>query len=468
MQSKPFFWLFLISGLLFLAGLAFTRIQGRQSKERNRGDYLNEMAKIAVKYQKNVSDKTVRLAYAQNLFILGEFAKSQELLQPLLTGVEPPAAAIYLSAHIEYLQGHYSHAMELIATIPKNASQEIKLNAQLGLLFAYYQTNQYSKARNLFKDFAGKIQLPLWDLMKAFGAETPYRIDWHGKSRSTIPFVMTDPLPVISLEINGQRINAIIDTGGELFYLDEALASSLGIKAVARQVEPYAGGKTVEVGYGRADSLTLGDVSLKSIPIKLGPIQRIKIDDRLVISGILTTGVLQQFLTTIDYPEGRLILRPRTEAGRNDFQNELRQHTASAIPFVLSTTHLMIAKGSINDRDALNLFIDSGLADSQAALALPKQTLDYLGIPVPSTEVIPDSGGGLAGGGFPVGRFAVKKFGLGTLAQENTAVLYGIFPPALYRDCEFIIDGLLSHNYLKKYKWTIDFSTMTMFFAEHQ
>jgi hypothetical protein len=466
MESKPFFWLILIIGLFVLAGMAFSRMQGKQNKERNRGDYLNEMAEIAVKHQKNIYDEKIRFSYAQNLFMLGEFAKSQELLQSLLTSAEPPAAAIYLSAHIEYLQGHYSHAMELIATIPENAPQEIKLNAQLGLLFAYYQTNQYSKTQNLFKNFAGNIQLPLWNLMKAFGAEAPYQIDWHGKNRTTIPFVLTDPLPVISVEINGKQINALIDTGGELFYLDEALASSLGIKAVARQVEPYAGGKTVEVGYGRADSLTLGDISVKSIPIKLGPIQRIKLNDQVTVSGILTTGVLQQFLSTIDYPEGWLILRPRTAAGRKDFQDEMKQHKASEIPFVLSLTHLMIAKGSINDKGALNLFVDSGLAATEAALALPKQTLDYLGIPVPVTEVVSDDQGGLAGGGFPVGRFAIENFGLGTLPQENTTALYGVFPPELYQECEFIIDGLISHQYLKKYTWTIDFSAMTMFFAK--
>jgi hypothetical protein len=306
-------------------------------------------------------------------------------------------------------------------------------------------------------------------MMKAFGDEKPYQIEWKGKNRTIVPFIATDPLPVVSAEINGKLINVIIDTGGEIFYLDESVASSLGINSVSRQVEPYAGGKTIEVGYGRADSLTIGDVTLKSVPIKLGNIQRVSsiFNNKIIISGILTTGILQQFLATVDYPESQLILRPRNDDSRNSLKTEYPQNNKiTEVPFILALTHLMICKGSINDKGGLNLFMDSGLADSEAALLLPKETLQYLDIPVPATEILPENLGGLAGGGFPVGRFSVDFLSVGSVQQKIVKGLYGVFPPELYHECEFIIDGLVSHQFLKKYKWTIDFDSMKMIFSQ--
>jgi hypothetical protein len=472
MEDKTTIWILSIIGFCMLAGITFfllsCKAKSTSNQKLNRGDYLKQAEELDQKYQTNINNKKVRLELAQKLFEVGEFDKSQELVQPLLKGENPPVEAHYLSAHIEYLHGRYARAEKILELLAQTSSADLKMKAQLGLLFTSYQTNQYAKAQNLFKGLEGKIQLPLWDLMKAFGNEKPYQLDWKGKNRTVVPFLVTDPLPIVAVKINGKPINVIIDTGGEIFYLDEMLAASLGIKPIARQVEPYAGGKTVEVGYARIDSLTIGEVTLNSIPIKLGSIQRFSeiFSNQFAISGILTTGILQQFLATIDYPEGQLILRARNEESRNNLINEFTQKKITSIPFVLSLTHLMICKGSINDRGGLNLFIDSGLADSEAALCLPKQTLDYLGIPPPVTKVDPNAIGGLAGGGFPVGRFTIEKCGLGSLNQNATVGLYGIFPPELYHECEFIVDGLISHQFLKKYNWTIDFDAMIMIFGQ--
>jgi hypothetical protein len=110
--------------------------------------------------------------------------------------------------------------------------------------------------------------------------------------------------------------------------------------------------------------------------------------------------------------------------------------------------------------------LDSGLASSEASLLLPKQTLDYLGIPIPPTELIPENKGGLGGGGFQVGRFTIDCLNVGLLRHSNIVGLFGVFPPQLYQGCEFIIDGIVSHQFLKKYKWTIDFDSMKILFTE--
>jgi hypothetical protein len=333
----------------------------------NRGDFQKKIEEIDNKYQKNKTSHKLNLEYAQKLFEVGNYSKSDELLQSLLSTVKPPSDATYLAAHINYLQGHHAQAEKLFESInDSNAPFKTKINAQIGLAGTAYQTNQYYKARNLFKGLEGKIQLGLWEMMKGFGDEKPYQIEWKGKNRTIVPFIVTDPLPVIAVEINGKQIFVFLDTGAEILYLDESLASTLGIKSISRQIEPYAGGKTVEVGYARADSLQINDITIKSIPVKLGPVQRFSemFPNNLKISGILGTGILQQFLSTIDYPEGQLILRPRNEGSRSSLKTEFPQFKTIELPFVLGMTHFMLVKGTINGKDSLNLFLDSGLADS--------------------------------------------------------------------------------------------------------
>ena len=470
MEGKNMLLSIPVTAILVLAGVGlFLCSCGKKSLNVagwNRRDFQKKIEEIDNKYEKNKTSHKLNLEYAQKLFEVGNFSKSEDLLQPLLSTIKPPSGATYLAAHINYLHGHYAQAEKLFESINNsNAPFKTKINAQIGLVGTAYQTNQFYKARNLFKGLEGKIQLGIWETMKGFGDEKPYQIEWKGKNKTIVPFVVTDPLPVIAVEINGKQIFVFLDTGAEIFYLDESLASTLGIKPISKQIEPYAGGKTVEVSYAYADSLQINEITIKSIPVKLGSIQRFSemFPNNLKISGILSTGVLQQFLSTIDYPDGRLILRPRNEESRGSLKTEFSQNKTVELPFVLGMTHIMVVKGAINGKDSLNLFLDSGLADSSAVL-LPKQTLDYVGVPIPPTITNPKGVGGL-GGNFPVGSFKIAQCKLGPLEQDNLTGLYGVFPPELYLSCEFIIDGIVSHQFLKKYKWTIDFDSMKMLFT---
>ncbi|MGL5514315.1 MAG: aspartyl protease family protein, partial [Sporomusa sp.] len=379
----------------------------------DRGDYLQQLTEIERKYQRKQNDQKLAFAYAEHLFALGEFSKSQQILKPLLAQRQPVAKAIYLSARIEYLTGNYAQAEKLYGKLVVQYPNEFRQDAELGLLYTYYQTNQYQKAQNLFKGADGHIELPLWEMMKDFGNTKPYQIDWHGKQEAIIPFINTKKsvLPVVSVEINGKPINCFIDTGCDSIYLDAAVAASVGITSIAQQEGVYAGGKTAVTSYGIADSLTMNGVTVKSIPVSFGP-DDVFDSDELVLGGIIGTNVLQQFLSTIDYPGGQLILRSRNQEGRAALNTDLAPYKqVTELPFALAATHLMISQGSVQGKDKLNFLVDSGLDDSVASVLLPRQTMDYAGITMPALDY--DGGVGLGGAVDYVGRFAVDTFRLG-------------------------------------------------------
>jgi hypothetical protein len=467
-------WIF----LSLLLAPSFGQAPAPQNKptpppEQDRGQILTEIASAQDQFHKDPSCADSRFRLARLLYQSGEFDQAKSLLLPLLEAVKPSNDALFLAADLDYLLGHYDQAesacKKIIDLNPGDLGTRAKAESKLA--FVYYQTNQYAKTADFFKGLEGKIKLPHWDLMRAFGETRPYQVVWPGDfGLSKAPFLVTDPLPVISVELQGQKIFALIDTGADMFVLDNEIAAAMGIKPISSMTGTFAGGKQAEVEFGRADSLKIGDVTLKSVPISILPTQRFSkgfAGGRYTIGGILGTGVLKQFLATLDYPGEQLVLRRADDEGRKDALKAADDagKTVVAIPFALAVTHFMMARGSLDGKDGLVFFVDSGLA-SEAAFAAPIQTLKYAGIPVPETKVQDGSIGGGGGAGFATGQFPVKRLGLGPLVLENMKGEYGLTPPESYWRNGFINDGLISHQFLRNYAWTIDFGAMKMFFAK--
>ncbi|NMS91085.1 tetratricopeptide repeat protein [Clostridioides difficile] len=429
-----------------------------------------QLKEVKEKYGKNPNDEAIRLEYAQILFKLGDITKAQEMLSSLMNSKKPSPDVIFLSARIEYLNGNYEQTEKLYNTLIEKYPDKFKAKAEDGLALTYYQTNQYQKANQL-PELKDKKNNSILEMMKAFDDKQPNQIDWNGKNETVIPFVTTDPLPVVPVEINGKRINAIIDTGGPMFVVDQKLAKGLGIKTVSGNENKFAGGNTSETGLSRANSLTIGDVSMKNIPVMLGPFDGFSefFKDYEDIHGIIGTSVLKEFIPTIDYPSGQLILRPRDEVGRENLNKMLeKDKILQETPFTLSSTHFMFGKGSVNQKSNLNFFVDSGLAAGDGAgIILPKEIMDYLGIPIPELKKPAEGKGGMGGNNYKEGTFNLSSYGLGDLQLENGL---GYFFTGAVLDYDenvgFVRDGLISHRYLKNYKWSIDFDSMKMTFSK--
>jgi len=376
-----------------------------QDTEKNRGHLLAEInaAQNIFSQDSKNADKAFRLALL--CYQAGEFERSEALLPPLLETTKPSNDVLFLAADLDYLFGRYDKAentlQKVIGLNPED--QQVKVKAQTKLVFVYYQTNQYAKSADLFAGLEGKIKLPHWDLMRAFGQERPYQVVWpEGLEEAKAPFVVTDPLPIISVELQGRPIYALIDTGADTFVLDNEIAAGLGIKPIASMMGTFAGGKQAEVGFSRADSLKIGEVTIKSVPISILPTGRFSkgfAEGKYTIGGIVGTGILKQFLATIDYLNGRLVLH-RSGVLLGKLAAEMKWKTATDMPFVLAMTHfMMVRQGCLDDKKGLLFFTDSGLA-SEAAFSAPIQTLKYAGIPIPETKVQEGAVGG-AGADLP-------------------------------------------------------------------
>jgi Aspartyl protease len=153
------------------------------------------------------------------------------------------------------------------------------------------------------------------DKLAAFKGQTPYDLEGGGES-TRVKFVKSEPLPLIQVRINGgpEKI-FFIDTGGSDLLLDSEFAKELGVKPLGSVQGTFSGGRHAQLQNGRIDSLALGDWKIKNVPSGMVPLRSLSKDFGVdQIDGCVRTNVLYQFLSTIDYPAGELILRKNPPA----------------------------------------------------------------------------------------------------------------------------------------------------------
>ncbi len=130
-------------------------------------------------------------------------------------------------------------------------------------------------------------------------------------------------------------------------------AQSLGIELIDYGQGNH-GHRTVKLSFGIAKTFKLGHAILENVPVIVFPTLR----GRQMNFG---TRVHQQFLSTLDYPSGRLILSPRGNAQLSADHMSLLPETCVEVPFYMWGDHYMFARGSVGDDQRLNFFMDSGL-----------------------------------------------------------------------------------------------------------
>jgi predicted aspartyl protease len=263
-----------------------------------------------------------------------------------------------------------------------------------------------------------------------------------------IPFVVTDPLPVVTLTANGVQANFIIDTGASDVVLDLDFADKIGVRSLSNSTGTFAGGKTATESSGRLNSLQLGSITVRNLPVHMLNTKNFSSEEfHGPISGIIGTVLFYHFLATIDYPNNQLILAPRRSA-----------HVAKqdvAIPFWLASDHLMVAWGRLGKSDARLFLIDTGL--SGAAFTGPKSITDEAGIAVSMDNPQMGEGGG---GKVQMAPYDIPSLSLGPIKEEKLIGVYGAFPDPFETSLGFHLSGIISHQFFRPYAVTFDFDQM--------
>jgi len=401
---------------------------------------------------------------ANRLFEVGKFAEAGELYARIETQDPKNYSAVLQLGRIALLSNRLDDAQkwleEAIALQPGDD------DAKVMLAEAFYRRDNFQRAAaslNGVDVSSNKLivsQYPTLNVAKfeSFKGQTPYEVEGNGQS-TRLKFLKSDPLPLVSVRANGgDEVTFFIDTGGSEVALDTDFAKELGLPQFGKVQGTFSGGEHADVQQSRIESLTVGDWTIKNLPIVTLALRQLSESFGVKrIDGIIGTTLFYHFLATLDYPRGELVLRRKKTA------EDLKQFAAAssgksvAVPFWIASDHFMVGWGRVETIPATLLFIDSGLAG--AGVKLAESVIKEAGIKLEEDKAYEGAGGG---GKLKIVPYTVRRLSLGAIQEDNVAGLYdGPFP--WENTFGFHLAGMVGHDFFKPYAVTFDFDTMQIF-----
>jgi predicted aspartyl protease len=381
---------------------------------------------------------------ADSLFARGYFSQAEALCQKLKTEMPDNARVRLMLGRIALYGNKFAQAeenLELVAADSASRSEALLLLAE-----NYYRQDRFAEAAPLLAEAGREAKSAK---LAAFKDRTPYQIE--GPETAEVPFVQTDPLPLVMLNVNGREAMFLIDTGGWELGIDEELAQELGIEKLGTETATFAGGRTASTYHGILDSVMIGGVTVRNVPVSISQgAKRAAQMFQKPIRGILGTCFLYHFNFTFDYPDGKLLLA-RRNSGR-----PVKKRAGASMPFWMAGDHIMVAWGKVNRGDPQLFFVDTGLAGG--GFTATEATIRAAGIKLGEAKE------GMGGGGaVQVRPFTVDRLALGGAEERNVAGLFGALPPDFESRFGFTIGGIISHGFFRSYRLTFDFDLMKIF-----
>jgi hypothetical protein len=90
------------------------------------------------------------------------------------------------------------------------------------------------------------------------------------KDETSINFMMTDPLPIFKISVNGKEIIVLLDTGGPEMIIDNDFAKEIGATVFGSDEGTFAGGRKGQFSYGSVDLVRIGEFDIKNVPSAWG------------------------------------------------------------------------------------------------------------------------------------------------------------------------------------------------------
>ena len=399
---------------------------------------------------------------ADKLFQAGKFAEAGKIYSQILTQDPKDYSANLQLGRIALLSNRLDEAQKwlekAIALKPGDA------DAKVMLAEAFYRRDDFQKAAaslNGVDVSSNKLlisQYPALNVAKleSFKGQIPYEL--HGNGTSVrLKFVKTDPLPVVSVRVNGgDAVTFFIDTGGSEVTLDTDFAKELGVPQFGTVQGTFSGGQHAEVQQGRIESLTIGDWTIKNLPVAMLPLRQLSEGFGVKqIDGIIGTTLFYHFLTTMDYPRGELVLRRKTVESLEEFTKSRGKKVA--VPIWMASDHFMVGWGRIETLPPTLLFVDTGLMG--AGVKLAESVIKEAGIKLEENKATEGAGGG---GKLKIVPYTVRQLSFGDIKEKNVPGLYdGPFP--WENMFGFHLAGMVGHDFFEPYAVTYDFENMQIF-----
>src|SRR6476620_10281136 len=306
---------------------------------------------------------------ANRLFESGKFAEARELYARIAAQNPKDDTAILQLGRIALLANQLDDAQKWL-------EQAIALkpgddDAKVMLAEALYLHDDFQKAAAALDGVEVRTnkliiaQYPALNVAKleSFRGQTPYDVQGDGQE-TRLKFLNNGPLPVVSVRVNGgDQVSFFIDTGGSEVALDTEFAKELGLPQFGEVQGTFSGGEHADVGQSRINSLTVGDWTVKNLPVVTLALRQLSAGLGVKrVDGIIGTTLFYHFLAT-------LISARRAGPAPQDRAKPGTVRDSVKVPFWIASDHFMVGWGRVETMPPALLFVDTGLAGAGVKLA---------------------------------------------------------------------------------------------------
>jgi tetratricopeptide (TPR) repeat protein len=316
-------------------------------------------------------------------------------VQPAPAGAPPAAPAQVLPGDDLFAQGRFAEATRIYEDAAKAAPASAPLLARLARARLYQgrESEALDLARQALELAPGNpVATATQGVAQArlhnFGGDF-YQIE-DSASTGSAQFVITDPLPVVHVTIGGRQATFLIDTGAPDIMVRRPLAEALGLPISEGGIGVFAGGRQARVDRTVVPEMEIGGVRIRNVPAGVNSAADGLTLPGVELDGVIGSGLLMHFLSTIDYCDGELTLAPRNASAA--FQTRAEASGANVVPIWLVADHFVFARGKMNQLEGL-FYIDTGLAGG--GLVASKATLDAAGVTVDESHTLTGRGAGV-------------------------------------------------------------------------
>lgn len=383
---------------------------------------------------------------ADALFKAGKFEQAGRAYEEILAKDPANLHAARQRGYVALLSNRFTDAEKYLATAVALAPGDRETHQ----LLADCYTRQ-----DLFSLAAPHWRAVGWEagatLFSAFRGQ-PYQI--HG-DLARVPWLRVDPMPLVAVSLNGAppRNLTIYSRVGSLNVSKDAAAEA-GLVAVSQETFEYQGRTTTQY-HGVLDSLRLGGIELRNLPVSWSDAPA----DAEEGDGLIGTWILYHFLTTVDYAGRSLILRRRTPETARKARADAERAGAEPLPLWLASEHLLFSRGSVADSGPRVVALNIGGTGEMAA-GMTEETANRLRVRIDHDRPVEAYAGGQPIVSHPC---YPKEIRLGN-AVARDVYSYASNRTSLGRE-GFDLLAHFSHSFYKPFNVTLDFTDMTVHIA---
>ncbi len=337
-------------------------------------------------------------------------------------------------------------ALALALHLPHSQRDELAQRIRRDLAWGLYRLERFDLAAEQMAHLPEGEALAAQ--LRAFGDRAPYRLP-PDVEELVIPFLGTDPLPVIGLTIGNQEHPFVIDTGSSQLVVDSSLLRELSLPNFGTREATFASGQRAPIGHTIVPTVGLGETTIRDVPAEVMDVRRFAPQ----ISGFIGTNFLARFHLLFEWEGEVLRLRPR---GRAPFAE---WGTMERVPFLFFDSHLLLARATLNQHETM-AYLASGVTGG--GFLVPTSTVLQAGL---TREEAVREGIGAGGALEPLSLVQAAQLCLGGWCRTQVTGFGGLFPAELEWRYGFRVGALLSHEFLHGRQWGIDFENLCFYFT---